>query len=273
MRCTLLGLLLRSHSLNFLVVCQSAQSYIYSLVACVDVDTLATRIQRTPRVSSAWPIIGSFLGREFCIAQIDVGSAPSVALVATTSGSTFLLETHADADCPGAARKHSAAAFCRRAPSSLVGTLGYNYASLGLWLSEMRSGSLFSSCSRNVFHGVYDQGSSPSVAMFAISESSAGVVLLHNGVPNNSSLNTSCGASATPFDGLVLDRFLLWLSPDTPRPVPDSQFVLPLWLILSFGAFAALVAVIVVSFVRANRTQRSTQRADQALLADEQQRM
>jgi hypothetical protein len=234
----------------------------------------ATRPRTMPAggTASAFPAVGTFLGRESIVALVDVGAVPSVSLLATPSGSAFVVSIHQDGDASCAADTHTDAdadadtAACDRAPRNSPFALGFNFASLGLWIQQLRSGRLFSSCSADqVFHGVYDFGSAPSVALFPVSQSdnnsTVGLLAFHNGMPSNltaassprAPLRSSACGSALRFNGIVLDRFRLWPSADTPRAAPSAAAPIFLWLILGSVSCAALIAFIVVSFVRANR--------------------
>jgi hypothetical protein len=148
--------------------------------------------------------------------------------------STYIMTVHADGDCACNPQhlSDSTVALCDRTPSSSHGVLSYNYASIGMWLQALYSGRLFSVCDPFVSHGTYDSGSQPVVSLFPLTTSSTptattspvgvGLVAMHVGrpIPSNASIPTGsadhaskatdvCG-QARPFNGIVLDRWVLW---------------------------------------------------------------
>ena len=116
-------------------------------------------------------------------------------------------------------------AVCDRAPVSTPGVLSYSFASLGAWMRTLATGNPFSDCDSSVFHGRYDAGSNPSVALFPMAGSlPVGVVAVHSS-PVPSGTPMPCGQPMPRPAGVVLDRWALWAVPGTPAPTPPSVWV------------------------------------------------
>jgi hypothetical protein len=99
--------------------------------------------------------------------------------------------------------KRAEQSLCRSLPESTPHALSYTVASVSSWSSSAVK--TVSACSGGDFvHGVYDQGSAPSVALLP-----GQLIEVHEGFGKNDRDVGGCG-TPRPYDGLVMDSFPLY---------------------------------------------------------------
>ncbi|KJE88800.1 hypothetical protein CAOG_00383 [Capsaspora owczarzaki ATCC 30864] len=149
--------------------------------------------------------------------QLDVGTAPSVAMQ-FVNGTAMLLEVHQDGFCTNCDwhNKRAYPQLCDVVQESYSGVLAANYGRYSAFVAQVASATasnpgqaLISACHASITHAAFDQGSSPSVAMYAHADGSGlAMAEVHVGFPTGAVDYNGCGFP-TEYDGLVLDAFAL----------------------------------------------------------------
>ncbi|KAH3766133.1 hypothetical protein Pelo_2018 [Pelomyxa schiedti] len=120
--------------------------------------------------------------------------------------------------------------------SSKTGPLGFSYGYLSEWIRHAEEQIQFSVCSETIFHGSYDFGTNPDVALFN-SQHQFGFAEVHQGPQQQ---QTPCGSAIPRPDQVILDSFTVY----PPRIVSETKTVTPANAFLFFSITFLIVSLL-----------------------------
>lgn len=203
----------------------SSHKNIYGGVVCVNIETKIVKIctdkncsitqQDLKDQNSFSPLSSSSSFSSFhppTIADLDVGTFPSLSLSSLPSGEIVVLEVHGDGFCYNSDwnNKKSVPTVCSIIPVSSRYVLNYNYGKLKEWANHIyqQPKVKITSCDGSIYHGTYDEGSLPSAFLFLDKQNKMRMVEAHTGFPTGAIDYAGCSWPVS-FDGSLIDGITL----------------------------------------------------------------